>query len=287
MTTRFIWALRRELWENRWLYVAPACMAAAILVGFTAFTIIQPSEILRLTALRAQSLRMALVASYDGVAGLLMITGLLVGVIYCVDALYGERRDRSILLWKSLPVSDAVTVLAKLCIPVLVLPVIVWMLTVAIQAVMVLITGGILLAHGQAVAELWDKIRVLPSAFTLLYHLVAVHGLLAAPLYGWLLLVSAWAPRAPFMWAFLPPVGVVFLERMALGTMRFANLLLSRLSGSMNDMTPPAAGSTLIDPMALLPPHQFFAAPSLWAGFGITAVFIAAMIRLRRAAQPL
>ena len=51
-----------------------------------------------------------------------MLTAFLVGVFYCLDALHGERRDRSILFWKSLPVSDLTTVLAKASVPCRVLP---------------------------------------------------------------------------------------------------------------------------------------------------------------------
>ena len=42
----------------------------------------------------------------------------------------------------------------------------------------------------------------------LLYHLIAVHALWWAPLWGWLLLVSAWARRAAFLWAVLPLLAI-------------------------------------------------------------------------------
>ncbi|MEO7181313.1 MAG: ABC transporter permease [Gemmatimonadaceae bacterium] len=286
MIRSFMWAVKRELWESRWLYLAPVYMAAVIVVGFAAYAIRLPGQMAALASLDTLQQRRAIVEPYDTVAGLMMLAGLLFGVIYCVDALYGERRDRSVLLWKSLPVSDATTVLAKLCIPVVVVPLIVWAATVTVHILMLAISTAILAANGQGATVLWTQCRLLPTALTLLYHLVALHGLSAAPLYGWLLLMSAWAPRAPFVWALLPPIGVAFLERVAFGTMRFAELVFSRLSGGLGTMqTPP--GGTLVDSMTLLPLSQFAVAPALWTGFAITALLVAGAVRLRRRAQPI
>ena len=64
----------------------------------------------------------ALAMPYSIAATLIIVTTLIVGGFYCLDALHGERRDRSILFWKSLPVSDLTTVLSKMTIPLVVLP---------------------------------------------------------------------------------------------------------------------------------------------------------------------
>ncbi len=286
MIRSFLWALRRELWESRWLYLAPACLAAVIVAGFAAYAFRLPGQMATIASLDALRQRSAIVAPYDMVAGLMMVTGLLVGAIYCVDALYGERRDHSVLLWKSLPVSDGTTVLAKLVVPVVLLPLVVWAMTVAVHVVMLLISTAVLVAHGQEAALVWRQLRLVPTSVALLYHLVGVHGLFTAPLYAWLLLMSAWAPRAPFLWAFLPPVGVAFLERVALGTTRFADMLLSRLSGGV-DSTQLRPGETMMDSVARLPLSHFVGSPALWAGFAITALLLAGAARLRRHAQPI
>ena len=286
MIRHFAWALRRELWENRWLYAAPLCLAAVIVVGFGAYAFHLPAQMAALATLDAAGQRKAIVDPYGAVAGLMMIAGLLVAVIYSIDALYAERRDRSVLLWKSLPVSDVMTVLAKTCIPVLLLPLTIWAITVAVHLTMLLISSAVLMAGGQGASIVWTQVRLLSNSLSLLYHLVGLHGLFAAPLYGWLLLMSAWAPRAPFIWAILPPVGIAFLERVALGTTRFANLLLSRLSGTLDTATPPAGGS-FMDSMAMLPLSQFLTAPALWAGLAFTALLMAGMVRLRRSAHPI
>ena len=275
MIRRLLWAVRRELWESRWLYIAPASMAVVLLIGFAAYAFRLPDHPTRQVA----------VEPYDAVAGLMMIAGLLVSIIYCVDALYSERRDRSILLWKSLPVSDSLTVVAKLFIPIVLLPLLVWALTVGVHLNMLLINSAVLATRGQSVGELWLQVQPLSNSLLLLYHLLALHGLSAAPLYAWMILVSAWAPRAPLAWAILPPVAVGFLERIAFGTVHFAELMLSRLAGGLENVNTPPGGA-LMDSMTLLPLGQFLIAPRLWVGFAITAVFVAGSIRLRRLAHP-
>ena len=286
MIRKFGWALKRELWEMRWLLLAPSGMAVVLLVGFIAYAFHLPTQVTSAALLDAAHQRQALLMPYDLVAGFLMVVGLIVGIIYCVDALYSERRDRSILLWKSLPVSDAITVIAKLCIAMVVLPVIIWALTVAVQVTMLLVSTAILAANGQSAALLWSQLHLVSHSGGLLYHLVALHGIAQAPLYAWLLLVSAWATRAPLAWAILPPVAIGFLERVAFGTSRFGNLILSRFSGGSSDVAASPPGSTLMDSMMNVDITRFLGAPALWVGFVVAALFLAGAVRLRRSAQP-
>ena len=286
MIRRFGWALRRELWEIRWVWLAPSGIAVALALGFVAYAFHLPARMTAIAALDAAHQRQALLAPYDVIAGFLMATGLIVAAIYCVDALHGERRDRSILLWKSLPVSDAMTVLAKLCIPIVVLPVIIWALTVVVHVAMLLTSTAILAANGQSATRLWSELHLVSGSLGLLYHLVALHGISTAPIYAWLLLVSAWATRAPLAWAILPPVAIAFLERVAFGTSRFAELVLSRLGGG-SDAVPAPAGATFMDSMIAVPVMKLVVEPGLWAGFAVAALFIAGAVRLRRSAQPI
>ena len=153
-TRALYWSVRRELWENRSVYIAPLAVAA---VALFAFLISIPGH--WAIALRdpAQS-RDVFVQPYDLAAGLMMLTGILVSMFYCLDALHSERRDRSILFWKSLPVSDLTTVLAKVSIPLVVLPVLTFVIVVGMQWIMLLVSTGVVLARGQSVAALWMKL---------------------------------------------------------------------------------------------------------------------------------
>ncbi|HWE42876.1 MAG TPA: hypothetical protein VG432_10240 [Gemmatimonadaceae bacterium] len=286
MIRQFYWALRRELWENRWLWLAPAAIAAVLVLGSVGYALRLPGTIAAVATLDAAHFHRAVLEPYDLVAGIMMAVGLVAAVIYCVDALYGERRDRSVLLWKSLPVSDVETVLAKLSIPVLVLPVAIWALTVAVQLLVLLASSVILAAHGQGAGPLWSDPRLLPNAFGLLYHLVVLHGIATAPIYAWMLLVSAWAPRAPLAWAILPPAAIGILERVAFGTTRFAELLIAPLGGG-GESAPAPAGGRLMDTMMRPGAGQLLTAPAFWTGLAVAALFVSGAVRLRRAAQPL
>jgi len=127
-TRALYWSVRRELWENRSIYLAPLAVAAVALFAFSLSSIAGIWEKpLRLNPAQPQ-------APYDLAAGLMMLTGIVVSVFYCLDALHGERRDRGILFWKSLPVSDLTTVLAKASIPLVILPLLTFSITVASSA---------------------------------------------------------------------------------------------------------------------------------------------------------
>jgi ABC-2 type transport system permease protein len=111
--------------------------------------------------------------------------------------------------------------------------------------------------------------------------MLTVHGLWYAPLYAWLLLVSAAAPRAPFVWAVLPPFVIWGVEKIAFNTTYFLSLLKVRLMGPPDPEMPRNA-----DLMSTLIPHHFFDQPGLWAGLAVAAVFLAIAVRLRRYRGP-
>src|SRR5262249_59209658 len=104
----------------------------------------------------------------------------------------------------------------------------------------------------------------------LFYHLVTVHSLLYAPIYGWLLLVSAWARRLAFLWAVLPGVAIGLVEKAAFNTSYFAAMLGYRIAGG-------AEGSDFVSgSMAHVTPGRFLVSPSLWIGLAVCAAFLAA-----------
>jgi len=282
-TRPLYWSVRRELWENRSLYVAPLAAAAMILFGFMIYAIHLPAKV-RAAALNPLMQHDLIEQPYDLAALLIMATTLIVAVFYCLDALYGERRDRSILFWKSLPVSDATTVLSKAIIPVVVLPLITFAITIALQLVMLLLSGVVLLGSGLSIATI-PRMGFFTMTLGLLHHLVGMHGLGYAPVYGWLLLVSAWARRAPFLWATLPLLAIGIVEKIAFNTAHFA-AMLQYLIGGGDDRGSRATGMSAI----LMPHHtvgQFLTSAELWIGLAMTAIFLFAAVRLRRYREPI
>jgi ABC-2 type transport system permease protein len=284
-TRPFYWSVRRELWENRSIYIAPLAAAGVILFSFLIGAARLPSKIRAASALDPERLRHAINTPYDFAAGLMMVTALIVGVFYCLDALHGERRDRSILFWKSLPVSDLTVVLSKASIPLVVLPLITIVLTVATQFTMLLLNSAVLRANGMSVATYWTQLSFFQLSIGLVYHLVTVHVLGHAPFYAWMLMVSAWARRAAFLWAFLPLLAIGFIEKIAFNTSYFAGMLLHQLSGGSEAV--PFPGRMPIDPGMQFTPGHFLMSPGLWIGLALTAAFLFAAARLRRNREPI
>jgi ABC-2 type transport system permease protein len=279
-TRRMYWSIRRELWEYRSIYVAPLAAAAVFLFGFL---IALPHHMRGVNTLdRAHEV---LDTPCALAAGLIMGTGFIVGIFYSLDALYGERRDRSILFWKSLPVSDLTTVLSKVAIPLIILPLLSFAVAIATQFVMLLLSSAVLLGSGLSVG-LWARMSFFHLSLMLLYHILTVHGLWYAPLYGWLLLVSAWAPRAPFIWAFLPPFVIWGLEKIVFQTSHFLAMLQYRLAGP-EPSSAAAPHDTVMEIISALTLAQFLSTPGLWIGLAVAAIFLAAAVRIRRYREPI
>jgi ABC-2 type transport system permease protein len=279
---RFYWSVRRELWENRYLYLAPLAVAALIVVGFALGLVHLPDKLRAASALGAMQQRELIEQPYTFAALLLMFTTLLVAMFYCLDALYGERRDRSVLFWKSLPVSDLTTVFAKASIPFVVIPLLTWAITVVTHSIMLLLAGGRLLGTGLSV---WSHVSFWQMTWILFDHLVMGHGFWYAPFWGWLLLVSAWSRRAPYLWATLPLLAVGLVEKIAFNTSHFGAWLAYRFMGGA-EATPPH--HTPMTMAALTPtPAQFLTSPGFWFGLALAAACLAAAVRLRRYRGPI
>src|ERR1700756_159050 len=230
-TRPFYWSVRRELFEYRSIYLGPLAIAAVILLGFVFVLVHLPRTMQRAMTMEPMAQRHALAQPFDIAAALIMAAAFIVSIFYSLDSLYGERRDRSILFWKSLPVSDLTTVLSKLTIPLVILPVLSFVIAVVTQFLMLLLSSVVLLGSGLNLEMYWAHSSFLHLSVILLYHILTVHGLWYAPIYGWLLLVSACAPRAPFIWAFLPPFVVWGLEKIAFNSSHFLAMLQYRLTG--------------------------------------------------------
>jgi len=279
------WSVRRELWENRSVYLAPLVVSAVLLFGFLISAITLPGRI-RAAATDPARLK-AMSMPFDAAAGLPIAVGFIVGVFYCLDALHGERRDRSILFWKSLPVSDRTTVLAKASIPLVVMPLIIFAIVLVTQMVIMVFSSAVLATSGLNATTLLAHVKLFQRQLAFLYALIAI-ALWHAPIYGWLLLVSAWARRSAFLWAVLPLVAVAAFEKIALNTTHFATFLGYRVAGWFRlAFIHRTDGSGPGDPLSHLTPGTFLSTPGLWIGLAFAAAFIAATVRLRRNREPI
>jgi ABC-2 type transport system permease protein len=283
VTRPVYWSVRRELWENWWLYGAPLGAAGLVIVGMLLGGFHGKGLLLSPDPMQQQ---MIVGEQCSLTALLIMLSTTLAGAFYCLDALYGERRDRSILFWRSLPVSDTVAVLAKASVPIVILPLLTFAIAAATQLIVLVIDAATLAAHGRDVSVL-GQVPILSMQAGLLYHLVMVHALWYAPIYAWLLLVSGWARRMPFLWAFLLPLMLGLVERIAFRTNYFARFIGYRVSGAPAGGDFAHGGGWMAHRMSGATPGLFFASPGLWGGLIVAAIFLAAAVWLRRYRAPI
>ena len=290
-TRPLFWSVRRELWESRSIYLAPLAVAAVYLLGFLISLFWLPRSLRTIATNHSMPPLIELAMPYSHAAMLLMATGFVVGFFYSLEALYGERRERTILFWKSLPVSDLTTVLSKAIIPLVVLPLVVFAITVALQLIMRVVSLVALLVTGQDAAAAWTRLPLFQMELVLLYSLTVL-ALWHAPIYGWLLLVSGWARRGAFLWAVLPPLAIAAVETIAFRTSYVGILLRDRLIGfaavafDLKDKNGVPIDAHFI-PLAQLAPGRFLSSPGLWLGLIVAAALLAAAVRLRRYREPL
>ena len=288
-----LWSVRREIWENRSVYIAPAVVAAVVLLSVVYSLARHPQALVLLAGMDPETRPNAMSIPFSAAAAFVMMTSALVAVFYCLDALYGERKDRSILFWKSLPVSDTTTVLAKTAIPMVVLPAVTFVVIVVTHLLMMVIGSLLMAAHGVSAGMLWRELPLVKIDLIMLYGVI-VSALWYAPIYGWLLVVSSWAKRATLLWAVLPLFGICIIEKLALGSGYFFEMLKYR----MNGFFVPAFG---IEPhqsgdahnmhstirLAQLTPGTFLATPGLWIGLVVAVLFLAAVVQMRRYREPI
>jgi ABC-2 type transport system permease protein len=151
---------------------------------------------------------------------------------------------------------------------------------------MLLLSNAVLLAHGLSPATS-SQLPLTQFWQAMLYGLVAM-ALWHAPLYSWLLLVSAWAKRATLLWAVLPFLVLGIFEGLAFRTSHVASLVRYRVVGWVSEaFVAHTKGSAPIDPLAAIDPGKFLRTPGLWLGLMFAAACLAAAVRLRRNREPI
>lgn len=307
MTRPFYWSVRRELWENRAIILAPLAAAAVVLLGFLLSVRGAPGVLDRADVLAAElrgvigspeaaiavkrkmlsSLHSSVMMPYMAAGAGVMVVAIGVAIFYSLGALYNERRDRSVLFWKSLPVSDTTTVIAKAVAPIFILPLVVSVVAIALQLLMIGIETAVFAGAGRDPGRLWTLLD-LPSIWLAIPWGMLCLGLWQAPVVGYLMLVSAWAKRTPILWALGLPAGICLFELLALHSSNVWNFLRHRLvQGFEVGFGPREAGGPNPYGMHQLDPVGFVTNPGLWGGLILAAAFLAGCIWLRRRRDPI
>jgi ABC-2 type transport system permease protein len=284
--------VQREFWEHRGLWIVPLVIAAVMLAAVAIFGHIQ-FDFSRATSHYDGPVPPPLVELVVlGWAAPFYVAAAIQVSLYHMDCLYAERRDRSILFWRSMPVTDARTVLVKLVVGLVLVPLGAFMLAAATSlagsALLVLRNHDVVI-DGRSVVALWSTLAWLRMQLIVLYGLIAAM-LWYAPFAAYLMLASVWARRSPYAWALVPPVLLMLMEHMLLGTNYVGRLLgggfdqLLHLAYRLDEhqtLDGPDAQNLRFS-MQLLSPLRLLASARLWGGLVAAALMLLLTIRLRR-----
>ncbi|MCA1780217.1 MAG: hypothetical protein LC637_12795 [Xanthomonadaceae bacterium] len=215
--TRLTILIRRELWESPVAFKWTPALIGGFILLLIILALIIGAKVDNQMVFAIDGLRMY--AAMDDSQQRLMSSGalfsigalfhqimFLVVIFYLAGALYDDRRDRSILYWKSLPVSDTITVGSKILTAGVAAP-LTFLAGIAVTQLLLLIIAS---AYGLAAGiniftEIWLPAN-LPRIWLLTLYGSLVQSLWLLPIYAWLLFCSAWAPRLPILMAVLVPV---------------------------------------------------------------------------------
>ncbi len=277
------WLIRREFWENRAIWAIPlvvgGCLVLAALFG----------RVDVLGALSPMPGRAAGLVFLLAAAATFFAVMSIYATWYLLDCLYADRKDRSVLFWKSLPISDATTVLSKLATALLVIPVVYFAaadLTSLLMAFIISVRARSSLAGALWHADVWLQLQAL------WVYLIAASAIWYLPLCAYLLVISAWAKRAVMLWSLLPPFALVLAERWFFGTHVIAGQIGLRLWGLPQAAFHPNLFAWLdsaADGVVRAPAHiwsffdigGFLSDSQTWIGIGVGIALILCAVQLR------
>ena len=285
-TQPYFWSVRRELWEHRSVWIAPLAAAGCVLFGFVVSLSRTPHTLKNISKITPENL-MAIRFAPFGIAALaIILTSVVVGIFYCLGTLYNERRDRSVLFWKSMPVSDWTTLLSKITIPLVVLPIIAFVVVCATEFLMYLLDRGATASRGGVFAQLWSTVPLTQVWVDVAYGIVTL-TLWHAPIYAYLLALAAWVKKGPFLWAIVPPIGLSVFEKIAFDTSYISGAIHDRFFDGFGAAFSGGVASKHVFHLPVMDPAKFVTAPGLWIGLAIAPALLALAVWLRRGREPM
>ena len=306
-----LWMLmRREVWESPFAFKWTPLGIGALIVLFTlvmlllgarfdnemAFTL----DAVRLFADMPQEQKRLMVSGFLFASSTLFLQLMvLIILFYLAGSLFDDRKDRSILFWKSLPVSDATTVLSKLLAACVMVPAL-FLLAIILTHLALLTIGSVyaLMAGINPLSNLWWPAS-LPRLWTVMALGLLVQALWLLPIYAWLLFCSSWAPRLPILIAVAIPAGISIAQHsysliasFRLPDMNLGLIMLKRLGSGV------LPGNANIDFSGGIEHVQFneelymsfgnlathLTKPEMWLGWILSAALIYGAIWFRRRA---
>lgn len=295
--------VRREVWEHRSLYIVPAVLA--LVVTLTTITgqvaVSSFGQQIDLAILGASNLgdterSAALNVFMLSMSWIFVLTMGIMTIFYALDALYAERKDKSILFWRSLPVTDAETVVSKLLTATVLIPAVTFAVIAATHLLVLVISSAWISMRGaEGWSMIWSAVPLFDNWMATFIALLAL-SIWVAPFVGWFLFVSAFTKRSPFLFAFLPLIVLPMLERIFIGSNVFFETLVSRapfavpivksFSEDSLDFESEAQLMELaqsgVSLLSIIDVGRFLSSPGVWLGVVVCGVFSAAAIYVRR-----
>ena len=292
----YVWLMRREFWENRAIWLIPAALGALLVLAalFGGYQVVGAVDLATVRAV-------VQAGALDGMIAIMMTFFVVMAIYsawYLLDCLYADRKDRSILFWKSMPISDAATVASKLGMALIVIPLVYFAfadLTTLLMAFIVSVRSGASFGSSLWRGDLWLQIQ------GLWLYMIVTTAIWYLPVAGWMLAVSAWAKRAVILWSIMPPLALVLAERVFLGTYVIAGQFGARLGllgyashafqytpGTENwvdtEIGNDSAITTPVSVFRFVNAGGFFSSAETWIGaaVGIAMIVCAVQLRMRR-----
>jgi ABC-2 type transport system permease protein len=284
----YTWLVRREFWENRAIWTIPAVIGGCLIL-FALFGRIEGPWV------AAQIPGHAMGQFFLVAVGLTFFAVMSIySTWYLLDCLHADRKDRSVLFWKSLPISDTATVLSKLLTALIVIPLVYFVLadlTALLMAFIISIRASSYIGASLWHADTWFQMQVL------WLYLILAAALWYLPIVAYFLAVSSWARRAVMLWSLLPPIALIIAERWFFGTHAIAAQIWERVVGLVGAFnTDPDKGSWVVIPLdhgsiktpsdvwSFLDATGFLSSPETWIGVavGVALMFGVVQLRMRR-----
>jgi ABC-2 type transport system permease protein len=300
MSGQLLALLKREVWEHRSIYVTPAAIASIVTLGTLAMLMFAGgfAKELDIAIFGATNIagdaerKMALTGFFVGTSWLFVFAATVLTVFYTLDSLYAERKDKSILFWRSLPITDAEAVIAKLLTALLVIPLFTAGAVIVTHVVNLVVTSAwVSLKGGDAGHLIWGSVPLLDNWLAGVIVILGI-ALWMSPFIGWFLFVSALTKRSPLLMAFMPLVLIPLLEAIFLRSSIFAEAVFGR--GGMIPLFRGIDVEAFFDKEQLrvseevvgLLPYidvvKFLSSPAMWSGVVVCGLFVTAAIYVRR-----
>lgn len=283
----------KEFWDNKRAIVTTPLVVTGLVIFFSIVALINGSGMTIDGGTISEHLNnaedMSLEAS-EIITMLIMFPSIILGVTLtfsmiftALSVLYDERKDKSILFWKSMPVSDTQEVLVKLATVVFIIPLITIGFALIVQLFSTLMLGLFVAINTDAGA--WNLVFSNINIISLLAMDIIplfVKIFWALPIIAWFMLVSSFSKRSPFLLAFIAPILVAVFEGMFFRSTYFLEAVGSRFA-VVETFGPRVRIEEGIEMLDIVAMHlSSLASPSLWVGTVLAVAMIAGCIQIRK-----